>query len=172
MTTIKRAGQSGALNATPSNDQFREQIAALVDAMRQLGGNARVVAGAIEQADPLSSPFTLYVNPYTGSDRFVGGSYNSHEDGATDEEIIASKLKRIELQRLECGYTPFRPFKTINRAVIEAAIITSKNWYTYTDPRAHVDCVSIVLAPGVHILYNDPGSSSTCLLYTSDAADD
>lgn len=163
MTNLKLAGQSGALDATPSNAEFRAQIAALTDMMRQMGGNASVVAGALAQADPLSSPFTLYVNPYIGSDKFVGGSYNSHEDGDTDEEIIASKLKRIELQRLECGYSPFRPFKTINRAAIEAAIITSKDWYTYTDPKAHVDCVTIVLSGGVHVVYNDPGSSTTNL---------
>jgi hypothetical protein len=158
MAKIKLAGAEGSLNADPSVQEFRDQIGALVDALRQIGGNASIVAGNLEQADPFSSPFTLYVNPYIGSDRFVGGSYNTHESGSTDEEIIASKLRRIELQRLECGYTQYRPFKTINRAIIEAAIITSKNWYTYTDPRAHLDCVSIVLAPGVHIIYNDPGA--------------
>jgi hypothetical protein len=163
MTRLKRAGQAGALDVAASIAQFQEQIAALNDLMRQVAGNAAVAPGNILQADPLSAPFTLHVNPYTGNDRFVGGAYNTFEEGATDEEIIASKLKRIELQRLECGYTPYRPFKTINRAVIEAAIITSKNWYTYTDPRAHVDCVSIVLAPGVHILHNNPGSASTNL---------
>jgi hypothetical protein len=163
MSQLVRAGQTGAVDVAGNAATFQEQVAVLADMLRQLGGNARVVAGGLAQADPLSSPFTLYVNPYIGSDRFVGGAYNSFEDGATDEEIIASKLKRIELQRLECGYTSSRPFKTINRAVIEAAIITSKNWYTYTDPRAHVDCVSIVLAPAVHVLYNDPGSSSTSL---------
>lgn len=163
MTNLKLAGQPGALDATPSNAEFREQIAALTDMMRQMGGNASVVAGALAQADPLSAPFTLYVNPYTGSDKFVGGSYNTHEVTGTDEEIIESKLKRIESQRLECGYSPFRPFRTINRAAIEAAIITSKSWYTYNDPRAHVDCVTIVLSGGVHIVYNDPGSASTSL---------
>jgi hypothetical protein len=163
MTRLKRAGQAGALDVAASIAQFQEQIAALNDLMRQVAGNAAVAPGNILQADPLSAPFTLHVNPYTGNDRFVGGAYNTFEEGATDEEIIASKLKRIELQRLECGYTPQRPFRTINRAVIEAAIITSKNWYTYTDPRAHVDCVSIVLAPAVHTLYNDPGSANTNL---------
>lgn len=164
MAQLKLAGETGALdNINASQAQFRKQIAALNDLMRQIVGNAAVSAGALEAADPLSAPFTLYVNPYIGSDRFVGGSYNTYEATGTDEEIIASKLKRLELQRLECGYTPQRPFKTINRAVIEAAIITSKDWYTYTDPRAHVDCVSIVLSPGVHTVYNDPGSGSTSL---------
>lgn len=163
MARLKLAGQAGALDVAASVAQFQEQIAALNDLMRQVAGDAAISAGGLQQADPLNAPFTLYVNPYTGSDKFVGGSYNTHESGANDEEIIASKLKRIEKQRLTCGYTPQRPFKTINRAVIEAAIITSKEWYTYTDPRAHVDCVSIVLAPAVHTLYTDPGSSSTSL---------
>lgn len=158
-----RAGQSGAVDVAGDQATAKEQLAVLVDMLRQLGGNASVVAGNIESADPLNAPFTLYVDPYIGSDRFVGGAYNSHEATGTDEEIIAQKLKRIELQRLECGYTASRPFKTINRAAIEAAIITSKDWYTYSDPRAHVDCVTIVLSGGVHIVYNDPGSSSTNL---------
>lgn len=171
MGQLQRAGQAGAIDTALDQATVKEQIRVLVDMLRQLGGNATVVAGQLEQADPLSSPFTLYVNPYIGSDRFVGGAYNSHEAGETDAEIIASKLKRIELQRLECGYTPYRPFRTINRAVIEAAIITSKAWYTYTDPRAHLDCVSIVLAPGVHIVYNGPGSASADLASWGDEHD-
>jgi hypothetical protein len=163
MSQLQRAGQSGALDVAASQAAAKEQIATLVDMLRQLGGNPSVVAGAGAAADPLNAPFTLYVDPYIGSDRFVGGAYNNHEAGATDAEIIAQKLKRIELQRLECGYTSARPFKTINRAAIEAAIITSKNWYTYSDPRAHVDCVTIVLSGGVHIVLNDPGSGTTNL---------
>ncbi len=172
MTEIVRGGQVGAADHIESTQGvFRQQLAALADAMRQVVGNAAIVPGAGGQADPLSAPFTLYVNPYTGSDKFVGGSYNTFEGGETDEEIIASKLKRIEMQRLECGFTPQRPFKTINRAVIEAAIITSKSWYTYTDPRAHVDCVSIVLSPGVHTLHNDPGATNPSLVSWGDAKD-
>ena len=164
MASLGFAGDSGSLsdiNATQG--EFREQIAALNDLMRQVAGNAAISAGDSAQADPLNAPFTLYVNPYTGSDEFVGGAFNTFEAGATQQEIIDSKLKRLEKQRLTCGFTPQRPFRTINRAVIEAAIITSKDWYTITDPAAHVDCVSIVLAPGVHTLYNDPGSASTSL---------
>lgn len=163
MTRLKRGGETGALDTAASIAEFQNQIAILTDMVRQLGGNPRVVAGSVGQADPLTAPFTLYVDPYIGSDRFVGGPYNTFETGTTDEEIIASKLKRMELQRLECGYSSHRPFKTINRAVIEAAIITSKDWYTYSDPKAHVDCVTIVLSGGVHIVYNDPGSSSTSI---------
>ena len=163
MSELQRAWQSGALDVAGSQAAAKAQIATMLDMLRQLGGNPSVVSGAGAGADPLNAPFTLYVDPYIGSDRFVGGAYNSHEATGTDEEIIAQKLKRIELQRLECGYTDSRPFKTINRAAIEAAIITSKTWYTYSDPRAHVDCVTIVLSGGVHIVFNDPGSSSTSL---------
>ena len=163
MPALAPSDSSGFINDAENQGAVKEQLGVLVDMLRQIGGNANVVAGALEQADPLSSPFTLYVNPYIGSDNFVGGSYNSFEAGSTDEEIIASKLKRIEKQRLECGYTPYRPFKSINRAAIEAAIITSKEWYTYSDPKAHVDCVTIVLSGGVHIVYNNPSSSPTGL---------
>lgn len=163
MSQLVRAGQNGAIDVASDQATAKAQLAIMADMLRQLGGNARVVSGSANPADPLNAPFTLYVDPYIGSDRFVGGSYNSKEATGTDEEIIAQKLKRIELQRLECGYTPSRPFRTINRAAIEAAIITSKNWYTYSDPRAHVDCVTIVLSGGVHIVYNDPGSSGTGL---------
>ena len=164
MASLEFAGDNGSLsdiNATQG--EFRSQIAALTDMVKQIAGNAAVSAGDSAQADPLNAPFTLYVNPYTGSDEFVGGSYNDYETGVTQAEIIESKLKRLEKQRLTCGFTPQRPFKTINRAVIEAAIITSKDWYTITDPAAHVDCVSIVLSAGVHTLYNDPGQASTSI---------
>ena len=163
MARLNFAGVSGALdhiNATQA--EFRAQIATLNDLMRQVTGNANVAAGSGEMVDPLTAPFTLYVNPYTGSDTFAAGSYNTYEapGGSTDEEIIEAKLKRLDKQRLTCGFSPNRPFKTINRAVIEAAIITSKSWYTITDPKAHLDCVSIILAPGVHTVYNDPGSGT------------
>lgn len=161
--SLELAGASGAIdNINATQAEFREQIAALNDLMRQVAGVANVAAGSSEMVDPLTGPFTLYVNPYTGQDTFAAGSFNTYEapGGSTDEEIIEAKLKRLDNQRLTCGFSPQRPFKTINRAVIEAAIITSKNWYTITDPKAHLDCVSIVLAPGVHTVYNDPGSGT------------
>ena len=171
MTIVKRAGDSGSWPLATDQATAKEQLSAALDGLRQLIGNANIASGSSESTDPLNAPFTLFVDPYIGSDRFVGGAYNSREATGTDEEIIAQKLKRIELQRLECGYTPSRPFKTINRAAIEAAIITSKTWYTYNDPRAHVDCVTIVLSGGVHIVLNDPGSSSTSLASWGTAKD-
>lgn len=157
---------SGIRNAFGPGGQQRakDQLSAVVDGLLQLVGNANIAPGNSEPADPLNSPFTLYVNPYIGSDRFVAGSYNWFEEpaGASTEAIIAAKLRRLENQRLVCGFSPQRPFKTINRAVIEAAIITSKNWYI-SDPLAHLDCVCIVLAPTLHIVYTNPSTDGTAI---------
>ena len=145
MTKIVRSGQSGALDHIDSSQAtFRSQIAALTDAVRQLGGNAQLGAGATVN-DPLNAPYVLYVNPSTGDDTFAGGEYSS---GGTADD-------RISLQRLECGYTQARPFKTINRAVIEAGILTAKSYYV--SPLTGNDLVSIVLMPGVYTIYNAPG---------------
>ena len=115
--------------------------------LRQLGGNAEIGPGTVLN-DPLNSPYVLYVDPSIGDDNFVGGSYSTAGGAA----------ERIELQRLECGYSPHRPFKTINRAAIEAGIITSKSFYAR--PEETADLVSIVVQTGVHILYNQMGAAS------------
>lgn len=148
MTKIVRGGESGSLdNINSSQATFRTQISALTDAVRQLGGAAEIGAGAVIN-DPLSAPYVLYVNPYTGSDKFVGGNYSTS----------GNALQRIELQRLECGYTEARPFKTINRAIIEAGIITTKSYYT--QPLANNDLVSIVLMSGAATVFNGTGAAS------------
>ena len=148
MTKIVRGGQSNSADHISSSQAtFRSQIAAITDAVRQMGGNPEVGSGAVIN-DPLSAPYVLYYNPYTGSDTFVGGSYSTSGDAT----------KRIELQRLECGYSEARPFKTINRAIIEAGIITAKSFYE--QPLLNTDLVSIMLAPGASTLLNGTGSSS------------
>ena len=136
------------------------QLDAMASAMRQLVGNANIVRGSTESSDPLTPPFTLYVNPYIGRDTFAAGAYNSFESSGTDEEKIAQKLKRLSNQQLTCGYSANAPFKTINRAIIEAAIVTSRDYFTFTDPRAQVDCVLIRLSAGRHIVYNQPGNTA------------
>jgi hypothetical protein len=161
---------TGIRNAFGPGGQLRakDQLAAVVDALLQMAGNANIAPGNTEPADPLNSPFTIYVNPYTGSDRFVGGSYNWFEEpgGATDEAKIAAKLKRLENQRLTCGYSIKRPFRTINRAAIEIVAMTSKSFFTINSEEANVDCPSVELSPGTHILYNDPGNSSYAIPVT------
>jgi hypothetical protein len=152
VTKITRAGQDGSLgDIDVPQSGFRSQINALTDAMRQLGGDAQIGDSAGLVNDPLSAPYVLYVNSQIGDDTFVAGDYSITDDGSQEQ-----KLRRISLQRLECGYTQSRPFKTINRAIIEAAIITSRSWI---DPTSGDDLVSIVLAPGVHTVYNGLGTA-------------
>jgi len=148
VTEIVRGGQSGSLDHIDSSQAtFRTQIAALTDAVRQLSGAAEIGSGAVIN-DPLSAPYVLYVNPFTGKDTFVSGSYSTS----------GTATQRIELQRLECGYTEARPFKTINRAIIEAGIITAKSYYE--SPLTNTDLVSIVMMPGVTTIYNGTGAAS------------
>jgi hypothetical protein len=161
---------AGILNAFGAGGQLRakEQLAVTIDALLQMAGNANVAPGNTEPADPLNSPFTIYVNPYIGSDRFVGGSYNWFEEpgGATDAVKIAAKLKRLENQRLVCGYSKERPFRTLNRAAIEIVAMTSKNFFTINSELANVDCPAVELSPGTHILYNDPGNAGYAIPVT------
>ena len=153
----------GGLANAPSQGDFRKQLAVLTDLMRQIAGDAAVVAGDQGSMDPLNAPFALYVNPFIGSDKYVPGEYNSYESTGTQEEIIRQKLKRVEKQMLVCGYSPQRPFKTINRACLEAALITSKGYYTIDTPDAHLDCVAIMLSVGEHIVYNGPGLTGSAI---------
>ena len=140
MTELNKAGEVGSLgNIDIPQGEFRQQMDVIADEMRQLAGNADV------PQDPLNAPYILYVNPYTGSDTFVGGQYSSS----------AELERRISNQRLECGYTEARPFKTVNRAALEAAIITSRE---YLDGAAKVKAlVTIVLSSGEHIVENKEG---------------
>jgi hypothetical protein len=156
VTEINRAGESASLGDINSTQgEFREQIDALTDAVRQLGGKAEIAPGTSTINDPLSAPYVLYVNSYTGQDTFVAGDYASADDGTFD-----AKMRRISLQRLECGYTEARPFKTINRAIIEAGIITSRD-YLNLPGNICGDLVSIVVMPGIHTALNGPGLADT-----------
>ena len=148
MTRVVTGGQSGSVGAgATAKAAVQAQLEAMASMLRQLGGNAEIGAGAVLN-DPLNSPYVLYVDGNIGDDNFVGGSYSTTGGAA----------ERIELQRLECGYSPHRPFKTINRAAIEAGIITSKSFYER--PAETVDLVSIVVQPGIHTIYNQLGAAS------------
>ena len=159
MTELIRAGQADSLgHIDTTQGEFREQIDTLTDMMRQLGGKPEVSPGPGTVNDPLSAMFVLYVNSQTGSDTFVTGDYASFDDDSlSDDERLANKLRRISNQRLECGYTQARPFRTINRAVIEAGIITSRDFLNIASAPCG-DLVSIMIAPGVHTVLNDAGS--------------
>ena len=164
MTIIKKAAEAGSWPLATSQADAKAQLSAMLDGLRQLIGGANIASGSSESTDPLTAPFRLYVDPYIGRDTFAAGSYNTTEAaaGSTTQQIVNQKLKRLENQRLLCGYSPSRPFKTLNRAIIEAAIITSKNWYI-SDPLAHVDCVCICLSPALHIIYNNPSSDGSAI---------
>ena len=145
MTKLNRAGDTNSLgDINITQGDIRTQFDAATDMLRQLGGNP-------EKGDPLTAPFQLYVNPVTGSDKFVGGSYVTTDDGTFE-----SKMRRIELQRLECGYTISRPFRSLARACLEAAIITSKAYFDIS-PAPCGDLVSINLSTGVHVIGNGTG---------------
>lgn len=151
----------GIRNAVGSGGQLRakNQLSAAIDALLQLVGNANIAQGSSEQADPINAPFTVYVNPIIGSDRFVGGAFNSYEEpsSASASAKTSARLKRQENQRLTCGYSRQRPFRTLNRAVIEIIIATSKNYFTAAD-LAGIGAPCIELSPGCHIALNDPGN--------------
>ena len=153
MTEIRKAGETNSLgDIDVPQKEFRKQVDALVDAVRQLGGNPTIEPGSTVVNDPLSAPYILYVNSYTGSDKFVAGDYASADDGEFD-----TKMRRISNQRLECGYTEARPFRTINRAVIEAGIITSRDYLNLGNICG--DLVTIVVMSGMHGALNGPGSN-------------
>ena len=149
MAEIIKAGDSGSLGDIDiTQGDIRDQFDQLVDAVRQLGGNANV------GNDPLSAPYVLYVDPNIGSDKFVSGDYKTVPNTSYED-----KMRRISMQRLECGYTPSRPFRTINRAILEAGIITSRSYLTLGSVCG--DLVSIVLAQGVTTVLNDAGDATT-----------
>ena len=157
---IKLSTDQGSLSAAVSQGDFRQQVANLTDLLRQVVGDAEVRPGDAKPSLPLNATFELFVDPVRGTDTFAHGDYGYYDPpGATVDEKVKNKLNRITQQRMTCGYTRQRPFRTINRAAIEAAIITSRNWF-FNDPKTHVDCIVIYLSAGVHIAYNDPGTGA------------
>ena len=154
MTKIIRAGQPASLGEIDTTQgEFRSQIDALTDAVRQLGGDPVIAPGATTPNNPLNAPFVLYVDSNIGRDTFVTGDYAEADDGTYE-----TKMKRISLQRLQCGYTISAPFRTLSRAVIEAGIITSRDFLNLV-PAPCGDLVTIVLGSGVHTALNGDGGT-------------
>lgn len=136
MPKILLPAQAGSLgNIDVTQGEFRQQLDAVTTLLRQLGG------AADSAQDLLVSRFTIYVNPEIGRDTFVGGDVNA--------------AIGLSMQEATCGYSPFAPFKSLQRAFIEAArisIIVGPNNDTY-------DRVVIRVASGNHIVYNGPGGA-------------
>ena len=157
MTELNRAKQNNSLgDLNISQGSYRDQSDYVSDALRQLGGKADIKPGAnTDLTDPLNAPYVLYVNPYTGSDDIEFGNYSS--PGASSPTLEQFQ-RRIELQRLNCGYTEARPFRTIGRAALEAALISSKS-YLDADTEPY-ERISIMLAPGTYDVDCSPGLAS------------
>jgi hypothetical protein len=110
--------------------QYRDQIGAVAQLCRQVGGNADLAQ------EVLTSKYTLYVSPDTGRDDFVPGEAN-----------FTTGLTR---QQASCGYSIYAPFKTIQRALLEAARIS-----VIAGPENDkFDRVVILVAPGEHMIDN------------------
>lgn len=136
MAAILLPGTSGSIDdLNISQAGFREQIAAIATATRRLvGGTAQGV-----------STTTLYVDPEIGSDDWVAGI----ADG--------SAVPPLTNQQITAGYSKNAPFKTLQRALIEAArlsIISGVSNDLY-------DRVVINVSPGEHIIDNAPAGSET-----------
>jgi hypothetical protein len=136
MTAIILPGQTGAINdidITQAN--FRDQIGAIAIA-------ARRYSGATNQGVSTTS---LYVNPEIGTDDWTSGIAD------------ATAIPVLTNQQITAGYSTTAPFKTLQRALIEAArlsIIAGASNDLY-------DRVVIHVSAGEHIIDNAPAGSET-----------
>ena len=138
-----------------SQGDFRKQIDVVSSGLAQIIGNADVDKDSTRLVSALNAPFVLYVNPYTGDDTFAG---DGNDWSGYDNNDFESKISRISEQRVTCGYSMQRPFRTIERAMLEAAIITSRQ-YLDLNPAPCGDNVSIMLAPGIYDVNNGAGAA-------------
>ena len=151
MPQLIPAGQPGAITDDLFQEDAQKQLGLAVDMLRMLAGNASVGASDIELRDPVNNKYQIYVDPAIGRDTFVGGSYAEADNGTRYD-----KDRRIENQQLARGYTPFMPFRTPNRAMLEVALITSKKFLTLKGICGGL--VSVNFAPGVYDVLNHPAS--------------
>lgn len=141
MAKIIRSGDPTSILYQTSQAGVKEQMAALVDAVRAMAGNSNFMLSPTLEADLLNTKYVLYVNSDIGSDDVVFGNYNSDRQQLNQE--------------LECGYSPFRPFKTLARAYAEVArrsILAGSSNDIYN--RA-----VIFVAPSDAVIYNNVGSA-------------
>jgi hypothetical protein len=92
----------------------------------------------------LTGTYTLYVNPQIGSDIFVSGIYDNTVSPIVTNQMAVS------------GYTPQKPFKTIQRAALEVARFQVG---TQPNPLAF-DRFVIKCSAGEHIIDGTPGSAT------------
>ena len=166
---FKQAGEAGSLGSqNVTQAAFREQINAINDAVRQLGGEVKIGPSDAVVNDPLNTPYILYVNRDIGDDRLVVPEPStkpydySTQEGVSDDE--KDPMRRMSQQRLHSGYSPARPFKTLNRAVIEAGILTSRDYLDCCDQSANNMRVTIVVTGEMDVI-NDKCPPEECERY-------
>ena len=136
MSAIILPGETGAINdINVTQAGFREQIAAIaIAARRYSGGTSQGV-----------STTSLYVDPEIGTDDW--------EAGVADGTAVPP----LTNQQITAGYSKSAPFKTLQRALIEAArlsIVSGGSNDLY-------DRVVIRVSPGEHIIDNAPAGAET-----------
>jgi hypothetical protein len=125
-----------------SQGQFRRQIASAIGAIRQaMGAGDFAPEAGMELAQRLlTSQFVIFVDPVIGRDTVRLGFAND----AVNPPLLN--------QQLECGYSPFAPFRTLARALLEVArisIVAGVGNDIY-------DRVVISVANGEHLADNRP----------------
>ena len=162
---LKQAGEGGSLGSqNVTQAAFREQINAINDAVRELGGRVKIGPSDAVLNDPLNTPYILYVNRDIGDDTLVIDSPYDYSTQAGMPEEEKDPMRRISQQRLHSGYTQARPFKTLNRAVIEAGILTSRDYLDCCDNSRTNMRVTIVVTGEMEVL-NNKNSSDPCSNY-------
>ena len=172
---FKQAGEAGSLGSqNVTQAEFREQINAINDAVRQLGGEVKIGPSDAVVNDPLNTPYILYVNRDIGDDTLVVPvpstkpyDYSTQAGVPEDEK---DPMRRISQQRLHSGYSPARPFKTLNRAVIEAGILTSRDYLDCCDQSANNMRVTIVVTGEMDVI-NDKCPPADCSNYFNQPID-
>ena len=166
MTVLLQAGDPGSIgNQNVTQGEFRDQINAINDAIRQLAGQPTINPGDTVVNEPLNTPYVLYVNQDIGEDTFVfRDPYDYSTQAGLPAGVEADSMRRISQQRLVAGYTESRPFKTLNRAVIEAAILTSRD-YLGSDCCAVLRNRVTICVTGEILVYNDENPQDACSDY-------
>ena len=137
MAQIIAPGQPGSLpHIDITQGAYRDQISMVTQLCRQIGGNADLAT------EVLTSKYSLYVNPETGRDDFAKGD--------------ASFTTGLTKQQATCGYSAFAPFKTLQRAFLEAARIS----VIAGGINDLYDRVVIYASAGEHIIDNTPGGGT------------
>ena len=140
---IVTPGQPGAVDHIDSTQkQFREQIAQVTSTVLRLGG---------ADVDSTSTT-TLYVNNQVGSDRFVAGIADP------------TTTPPLSNQQITCGYSETAPFRSLQRALIEASRLSIQ----VGAANDLYDRILIRVAAGQHLIDNESSTGLTVSEWPTD----